>query len=49
MNKYNTIRNEVGMEVLDLEVIDGDGGFKQLMLDLLKYGVLAYDVDEYTI
>ena len=43
------ISDEVGMEVLDLEVIDGDGGFKQLVLDLFRYGVLAYDVDEYTI
>ena len=40
------ISDEVGMEVLDLKVIDSDWGFKQLMLDLLKDNVFAVDGDK---
>jgi hypothetical protein len=41
------IPNIVGMEVLNLEVVDFDGCFEQLMLYLLDYDIFAIDSKKY--
>ena len=36
----------IGMEILDLEVVDSDWGFQQFMLDCLDHDILAVAPDE---
>ena len=36
----------IGMEILDLEVVDGDRGFQRFMLDRLDHYILAVAPDE---
>ena len=36
----------IGMEILDLKVVDGDRGFQQFMLDCLDHDILAVAPDE---
>ena len=46
MHQYPIIGYIIGMIVLDLKVIDLDGAFEQLMLDLFHDGIFAVDQDE---
>ena len=46
MNKH-PIPNIVGMEILNLEVVDFDGCFEQLMLYLLDNNVLSVNCEKY--
>lgn len=46
MHQHTVVRNIIGMIILDLEVIDLDRAFEQLMLDLFDNDIFAIDEDE---
>ena len=46
MHQHACAANMIGMEILDLEVVDGDRGFQQFMLDCLDHYILAVAPDE---
>ncbi len=46
MHQHACVANIIGMVVLDLEVVDGDGAFKNLMLNLLDNDILAVAGDK---
>ena len=46
MHQHACAANMIGMEILDLEVVDGDRGFQQFMLDCLDHDILAVAPDE---
>ena len=46
MHQHPIIGYIIGMIVLDLEVIDLDGAFEQLVLDLFDDNIFAVDTDE---
>ncbi len=46
MHQYACAANMIGVEILDLEVVDGDRGFQQFMLDCLDHDILAVAPDE---
>ncbi len=45
MHQYACIGDIIGMVILDLEVIDLNGAFQNLVLDLLDYNI--FTVDQY--
>ena len=46
MHQHACAASVIGMEILDLEVVDGDRGFQQFMLDCLDHYILAVVPDE---
>ena len=46
MHQHACAANMIGVEILDLEVVDGDRGFQQFMLDCLDHDILAVAPDE---
>ena len=46
MHQHTCVADIIGVEVLDLEVVDSDRGFQQLMLDCLDHDILAVAPDE---
>ena len=46
MHQHACAASVIGMEILDLKVVDGDRGFQQFMLDRLDYYILAVAPDE---
>ena len=46
MHQHACATNMIGMKILDLEVVDGDRGFQQFMLDCLDHDILAVAPDE---
>ena len=46
MHQHACAANMIGMKILDLEVVDGDRGFQQFMLDCLDHDILAVAPDE---
>ena len=46
MHQHACAANMIGMEILDLEVVDSDWGFQQFMLDCLDHDILAVAPDE---
>ena len=46
MHQHTIVRNIIGMIIRNLEVIDLDRAFEQLMLDLFHDDIFAVDQDE---
>ena len=46
MHQHTCVTDIIGVEILDLEVVDSDWGFQQFMLDHLNHYILAVAPDE---
>ena len=46
MHQHTCVADIIGVEILNLEVVDGNGCFEQLMLDHLNHYILAVAPDE---
>ena len=46
MHQHACAASVIGMEILDLKVVDGDRGFQRFMLDRLDHYILAVAPDE---
>ena len=46
MHQHTCVTDIIGVEILDLEVVDGDRGFQQFMLDCLDHDILAVALNE---
>ena len=46
MHQHTCVADIIGVEVLNLEVVDSDWGFQQFMLDCLDHDILAVALNE---